>query len=96
MGRVFSSDVVVVASPAQISADLAGEVAVLHLKSGIYYGLDAVGARIWSLLREPQTVGHIQSTLVSEYDVDPDQCAADVIALLEKLSAEGLIELTDG
>ena len=96
MGRAISRDAVVVASATQISADLAGEAAILNLKSGIYYGLDAVGARIWSLLREPQAVGHIQSTLVSEYDVDPNQCAADVIALLEKLSAEGLIEVTGG
>jgi hypothetical protein len=37
----------------QVSSDLKGEVAILDLKAGVYYGLDAVGARVWELLQGP-------------------------------------------
>ena len=40
---------VVVAGARQVSCDLAGEAAILHLGSGTYYGLDPVGTRIWAL-----------------------------------------------
>jgi hypothetical protein len=85
----------VVAANYQVSSDLGGEVAILHLKAGIYYGLETVGARIWSLIQEPRSVGEIRDILVSEYEVEPDRCESDLIALLRGLADEGLIEVRD-
>jgi hypothetical protein len=89
----FSSRVV--AAEDQVFSDLGDEIAILDLKGGTYYGLDAVGARIWNLIQRPRTVREIQEVLVSEYDVDPDRCARDLIALLRRLAEEGLIEVRD-
>ena len=47
---------VVVAAPRQVSSDLRGEAAILQLESGVYYTLNAVGARVWTLLQQPQRV----------------------------------------
>jgi Coenzyme PQQ synthesis protein D (PqqD) len=90
---ILSDQSVVVAAKDQISCDLAGEAAILNVKSGIYYGLDPVGARIWSLVQQPRAVAEIQNAISGEYDVDPAQCARDLRGLLEKLLAEGLIEV---
>jgi hypothetical protein len=84
---------VIVAVKDQVSCNLAGEAAILNIKSGVYYGLDPVGARVWSLLEDPRTVDDIRSTIVDEYDVEPERCERDLIVLLEKLLAEGLIEV---
>ena len=91
----ISRDSVVVVSNDQISADLAAEAAILNLKSGVYYGLDPVGARIWQLLHEPRTIAQIESVLALEYDVDVNQCAIDLLAFVEKLAAEGLVEVAN-
>ena len=95
MSITISERSVVVAAKDQVSCDLAGEAAILNIKSGVYYGLDPVGARIWNLMQEPRAVGEIQNTITGEYDVEPDQCARDLVNLLEKLLAEGLIELRE-
>jgi len=87
---------VVVAAKDQVSCDLAGETAILNVKSGVYYGLDTVGARIWNLMQEPRAVAEIQDAIVGEYDVEPERCARDLVDLLEKLLTEGLIEVKDG
>lgn len=79
----------------QISCDLAVEAAVLHLKNGMYYGLDSVGARIWELIQQPRSLGEVRDTLIAEYEVDADRCERDLVELCEKLLAEGLIELQD-
>jgi hypothetical protein len=80
-----------VVSPDQVSCDLGGEAAILHLKSAIYYGLDPVGARIWDLLRTPKTLAELRDAVVAEYEVDSETCERDLRDLLEKLAAAGLI-----
>ena len=77
----------------QASSDLGGEVAILDLKAGVYYGLDAVGARIWSLIQEPRTVNEIRDILLEEYEVEPERCERDLLALLQRLADEGIIEV---
>jgi hypothetical protein len=86
---------VVVAAREQISCDLADEVAILNFGSGVYYGLDAVGALIWSLIQQPQTVGAIRDALLDAYDVDPERCDGDLRAFLTELASAGLVEVTD-
>lgn len=96
MRRTVSVGSSVVAAEDQVSSDLGGEVAILDLQGGTYYGLDAVGARIWSLIQQPKNVEEIRNTLVSEYEVNEDRCERDLIALLQKLADEGLIEVRNG
>ena len=86
----------VVASKDQVSSDLGSEVAILHLQAGAYYGLDAVGSRVWSLIQEPRTLRELHGILVSEYEVDPVRCERDLIALLRGLADEGLVEVWNG
>jgi hypothetical protein len=87
----------VVAARNQVSSDLGGEVAILDLKGGTYYGLDAVGARIWGLIQEePKTVKEVRDILLEEYEVEPDRCERDLLALLQRLADEGLVEVEDG
>jgi hypothetical protein len=69
---------------------------ILQLESGMYHGLNAVGAAIWALLREPRSVEEIQQAILAEFAVDAERCQRDVMALLSKLEAEGLIEVLDG
>lgn len=71
------------------------EVVVLNLRDGVYYGLEDVGARVWTLLQCPMTLREIQDALVAEYSVEPERCARDVRALVDELLARGLVELRE-
>src|SRR5579864_229659 len=93
MSLTISDHSVVVAAKDQVSCDLAGEAAILNIKSGVYYGLDPVGTQIWNLMQEPREVAEIQNAITDEYEVGPGRCARDLVGFLEKLLAEGLIEL---
>ncbi|MDP9478748.1 MAG: PqqD family peptide modification chaperone [Actinomycetota bacterium] len=95
MRRIVSGGSTVVATRDQVSSDLMGEVAILDLKAGVYYGLDDVGARIWNLIQEPKAVSEIRDTLLQEYDVEADRCERDLLALLQRLADEGLVEVED-
>lgn len=86
---------IVVAAKSQISADLSQEAVILNLESGIYYGLNEVGAYIWRLISEPMVVGEIQEAILKKYDVSAELCEPDLLALLEDLAAHDLIEFKD-
>ncbi len=90
-----SLDSVVLAAVRQVSCDLAGEAAILHLDSGVYYTLDPVGARVWTLVQQPVRVAAVRDTLLAEYDVVPHRLEADLVDLLTRLAAERLIEVRD-
>ena len=81
------------ARPDQLSSDLDGETILLHMTSGLYYGLNDVGAKIWSLIQTPQTLGDLRETLLSEYDVTSDVCDRELNALLTDLSDAELIDI---
>jgi hypothetical protein len=93
--RTISGNSVVVAANDQLSADLDDESVILDLESGVYYGLDAVGSRIWSLIQEPKTVNDVRDILLEEYKVDPNRCKRELYALLQELAAHGLVEVQD-
>lgn len=82
----------VVAIPDQVSCDIAGDVAILSLRNGVYYGLNPVGARIWGLLQQPVTLQTILDTILAEYEVSPAICESDIRKVLSDLAANGLVE----
>ena len=95
MPRPLSLDSIVVAAPDQVWTPLADEVVILAMTDGIYYGLDPVGARIWRLVEQPIALRQVVDSLVAEYDVEADRCAADVLALAGNLASRGLLEVRD-
>jgi hypothetical protein len=92
---MVTANSIVVAAQDQVSSDLSGEAVILNLATGSYYGLDDVGARIWSLLQQPSSVDLIRDTIVGEYEVEPERCERDLLTLLEELEAAQLIEVRD-
>src|SRR6476659_10171781 len=57
----------VVASDEQVHTSLGDEAVILGLGDGVYYGLDAVGARVWSLLATPRRVSELVSAITREF-----------------------------
>jgi hypothetical protein len=76
----------------QVYAELAGELAILNSKTGIYYGLDPVGARVWSLILCFKSVAEMREILLEEYEVEACQLESDLAMLFFDLKAKELIE----
>ena len=83
-------------SPIRVNEDvlfqeLHGEGVLLNLKTGVYFGLDAVGRRVWQLLQEQGTLAAVRSAMLAEYDVAEAQCSADLLALVAEMQKHGLV-----
>jgi coenzyme PQQ synthesis protein D (PqqD) len=82
-------------SPDVVFRDLEGEAVILDLTSGRYFGLNAVGTRIWMLLEAGTPIEQIVRTVAEEYAADAAQIDRDVKALVEDLLSRRLIIRAD-
>ncbi len=83
----------IIAIPDQVSCDLAGEVVILALGSGMYFGLDTVGADVWQMIQEACTVESVRDRLLDLYEVDSKTCEADLLDLLSQMLEQKLISI---
>lgn len=79
------------AIPEQVSSELGKEVVILHLKNGVYYGLDEVGVVIWRKLQTGSSVADIVSSITAEFEVDAEQCENDVLKVLSEMLEAQLV-----
>jgi hypothetical protein len=81
-------------SPHVLSQEVSGETVLLDLESEHYFGLDAVGTRIWQLIQQSGDLREVAATLLAEYEVEEDRLLADLEALLGEIERLGLVTLT--
>lgn len=86
---------VVAQSREPIATQIDGEVVMVSVEQGNYYGLDVIGSRIWELLEQPCSVATLCDRLQQEFTVDRLTCEQDVLEFLAKLAAEKLIRVGD-
>lgn len=86
-------DSVVRVSDDVLFQDLHGEAVLLNLKTGVYFGLDAVGSRVWELLAADGRLSNVLEAVTAEFDVSREQGAADLVALAAELAEHGLVVL---
>jgi hypothetical protein len=80
--------------PTQVMARrVSDETVILDLASGNYYGLDAVGSRLWQLLAEGKSLAAARDALLAEYEVGREQLDMDIGRLIQELHARGLVAL---
>ncbi|HXT25517.1 MAG TPA: PqqD family protein [Candidatus Eisenbacteria bacterium] len=67
------------------------ESVLLNLETERYFGLDAVGTRMWQVVTAAATVEAALAQLVQEYDTSPETLRTDLTNLLQHLVENGLI-----
>ena len=88
----LSLETIVCARANQVSARVADELVILDLDSSLYYSLDPVGARIFELLQQPTPLGAVLAAVVAEFEVDAKTAGDDLLALVDTLFAQKLVE----
>jgi hypothetical protein len=69
------------------------EAVLLDLKTGVYFGLNPLGTRIWQLIVEKHSLSGILEVVLREYNVERSVGEADLLELGRKLCASGLGEI---
>lgn len=86
---------IVVRTAAQVSADVDGEAVILSIDNGRYYNMNAVGTRIWEAVEQPISVAALIDLLMREFEVERQDCEAEVLAFLGELHADRLVQISE-
>lgn len=78
--------------PEVVSRIVDGEAVLLDLATASYFGLNEVGSRVWQHLTAGKTFAEIRDALIAEFDAPAEIVARDVSALLDELTAKGLVQ----
>lgn len=71
------------------------EAVLLHLGSECYFGLDAVGYRMWSVVTTSESLEQAYHKLLSEYDVEPERLRSDLDKFCQDLLQHNLLAAHD-
>ncbi|MFZ6864650.1 PqqD family peptide modification chaperone [Undibacterium sp. Ji67W] len=65
-------------NPDLVAVPMDGDLVMMSISQGSYYGVNPVGSVIWEALQTPQTLEHLCQVVVKEFAVDADTCLKDV------------------
>ena len=77
---------------ATMSTGVGDDVVAPQAERGFAFGMEEVTASVWKLLKQPRDLDGLVAGLTAEHEVDESQCREEVGALLERMTAEGLME----
>lgn len=87
----IDNDACFMRDPDLVAADMDGDLVMMSIDNGEYYGVGGVGPRIWELLESPRTVEQITAAIVEEFDVEADTCREDMLGFIRQLLDMGLV-----
>ncbi len=76
------------------ATDLDGEVVMMNMEKGQYFMMNDVGSRIWEIIEEPIKVSEIINALLSEFEVEREECENTVMEFLNDLNYGDLIRVS--
>ena len=85
-------DTILSIPPQGMSRLVDDDTVLLDLESGMYFGLDGVGKKIWDSVVEGRSIGEITAIITAEYEVDEARAQADVVEFAGDLVERGLLE----
>jgi len=91
---VITSNSIIRQSQGQVSTEIDGEVVLMDIEKGTYFGMNLTLSRIWNLIETPVSVSALCAQLTEEYDVTLDECMKDLLDSLEGLKKENLVEVS--
>ncbi|MBP1804834.1 PqqD family protein [Rubellimicrobium aerolatum] len=85
----FPSDIA--PSPEALESRVGEEMVLLHLGNDTYYGLDAMGTRIWTQLKAGTPLPAIRDRIAAEHGLDARTVEADMAPFLDDLLKNELL-----
>ena len=76
-----------------VAREVGNETVILDLVTGTYFGLNAVGARIWQSIGEGKTLAEICDAVIQEYNVVREDFERDLDGLIKELIAKELVRI---
>ena len=92
--QTLELDSCIVRDPDLVATEMDGELVMMSIERGEYFGLNRVGSRIWELLHSPMRMHELCDRLEQEFEIDAARCREEVLAFVGELLEQGLVRQT--
>jgi hypothetical protein len=80
-------------SPSVLTAEVDGEIVMMSIEQGRYFGLDNIGSDIWKRIEPPCSFATLIDGLAADYEADRKTIATDVQNLLGRMVEQDVVRL---
>jgi hypothetical protein len=87
----FESDATIVRTSETLATEVDGEIVLISIRDGRYFGLDQIGSEIWRRLETPKRVDALCDELKAHFDGDPEVIERETLVFLGTLSDSNLV-----
>ena len=84
-------DSIIIQAEDHVSTDIDGEVVLMDMENGNYFGFDKILSRIWNMIETPTPISSLIAQIMQEYDVKRTECESDILDVLNKMLKDKLI-----
>ena len=77
-----------------LTAVVNGEIVMMSIQQGQYFGLDDIGSDIWKRIEPPCSFAALIDGLAHDYEADRATITADVHSLLLRMAEQDVVKLT--
>ena len=81
-------------NPDLLSVDMDGDLVMMSIETGNYFGVSGVGPFVWELIETPRSIAEMVGAICAEFEVDPETATADLRSFLDQLAGNGMIEVS--
>ena len=84
---------IIARSPSVLTSEVDGEIIMMSIGQGRYFGLNDIASDIWQRIDPPRAFDDLVDQLAAAYSADRATIAADVLALLGEMLARNVVVL---
>ncbi len=81
-------------SPELLSVDMDGDLVMMSIESGNYFGVSGIGPFIWERIENPRSLGDLVAEVCGEFAVDAATARADLERFFARLAEHGMVEVS--
>lgn len=78
-----------------IAQELNGEMVLLDMRNGEYFGINSTGSQIWQDMSQGITLVDIVASLSQSFKLEEEMATADVTSFVRRLAEIGLVEIIE-
>ncbi len=88
-------DSVIARSPSVVTSVVDGEILMMSIEEGRYFGLDDVAGDVWERLATPRSFAELVGELEADYDAGRAAIESDLRALIADMRARAVVVVRD-
>jgi hypothetical protein len=90
---IIGDTTIISRSPSVLISEVDGDIVVLSIERGRYFGLDYIGSDIWKRIEPPCSFATLIDRLAADYEADRATIVSDVQSLLGHMAKHDVVRL---